>query len=137
MIGTPGRLSDLVTTNPDALSLRRVKYTIFDEADELMDVDWEQQMAPILTGPTAHYTDSRQYLMFSATFNREAREAAVSRMIPIIIARDTFLLTLRAIGQISGEKLHQDRHRASRVYTHEHSSSHHLDRRQHEARRCG
>ncbi|KAL9082332.1 MAG: hypothetical protein Q9159_006504 [Coniocarpon cinnabarinum] len=76
LIGTPGRLRDLVTTRGKALSLARLKYTILDEADELLDVDWEDQLAPMITGPTAYYSEDRQYMMFSATFNRAAREAA-------------------------------------------------------------
>lgn len=49
LVGTPGRLADIVTTAPGALSLKRLKHTIFDEADELMGADWEPQMAPMLT----------------------------------------------------------------------------------------
>ena len=50
LIGTPGRLRDIVTTAPGALSLKRLKHVVFDEADELMDSDWEAQMVPMLTG---------------------------------------------------------------------------------------
>lgn len=76
LIGTPGRLADIITTRSESVSLKRLRYTIFDEADELMDPDWEQQMAPMLTGASAHHNESRQFMMFSATFSREAREAA-------------------------------------------------------------
>lgn len=50
LIGTPGRVCDLVTNCPGVVSLKRLKHTIFDEADELMDPDWESQMAPMLFG---------------------------------------------------------------------------------------
>ena len=60
LIGTPGRLADIVTTRPEALSLIRLKYTIFDEADELMDPDWEDGMAPMITGATAHHNEVSQ-----------------------------------------------------------------------------
>lgn len=49
LIGTPGRLKDFVF-RPHILSLKRLKYTVIDEADEMLGYDWEDEMEPILRG---------------------------------------------------------------------------------------
>lgn len=49
LIGTPGRLCDLMD-RAHVLSLRRVRYTVVDEADEMLDLDWEEQLRRILHG---------------------------------------------------------------------------------------
>jgi len=50
LIGTPGRLKDVVENEPRWLSLDRLKYTVIDEADELLNDDWEEEMKPLLGG---------------------------------------------------------------------------------------
>ena len=50
LIGTPGRLKDVVENEPRWLSLDRLKYTVIDEADELLNDDWEDEMKPLLGG---------------------------------------------------------------------------------------
>lgn len=67
LIGTPGRLKDFVETETRWLSLRRIKYvreptpvspmltqacryTILDEADELIQPDWNEHMKSMLSG---------------------------------------------------------------------------------------
>ena len=49
LIGTPGRLLDFMD-KPHVLSLHRVKYTIIDEADEMLQSDWEQEFNKIMSG---------------------------------------------------------------------------------------
>ena len=49
LIGTPGRLIDFIERG-NLLSLRRVKYTIIDEADELIGPDWMDDMKAIMSG---------------------------------------------------------------------------------------
>lgn len=49
MIGTPGRIQDLMN-RPDVLSMRRVKFTVIDEADEMLHGDWEEEMKKIIGG---------------------------------------------------------------------------------------
>ena len=49
LIGTPGRLIDFMN-KPHVLSLRRVKYTIIDEADEMVHADWETEFNMIMSG---------------------------------------------------------------------------------------
>ncbi len=49
LIATPGRLCDFID-RPHALSLQRLKYTIIDEADEMLNSDWEQEFKKIMSG---------------------------------------------------------------------------------------
>ncbi|KAJ5288649.1 hypothetical protein N7478_001679 [Penicillium angulare] len=75
LIGTPGRIIDFMG-QPHLLSLRRVKYTVIDEADELLDSDWEEDFKKIMSGGDMNEDDDHRYLMFSATFNKECRKLA-------------------------------------------------------------
>lgn len=49
LIGTPGRLVDFIH-RPHILTLRRLKYMIIDEADEMLDQDWNEELDQILNG---------------------------------------------------------------------------------------
>ncbi|KAL4805585.1 P-loop containing nucleoside triphosphate hydrolase protein [Aspergillus unguis] len=75
LIGTPGRLIDFMD-KPHILSLRRVKYTIIDEADELLLADWEADLKKIMSGGDVNEDADHRYMMFSATFNKGCRELA-------------------------------------------------------------
>lgn len=49
LIATPGRLIDFMD-RPDNLTMRRLKYMVIDEADEMLHGDWEEDMAKIMGG---------------------------------------------------------------------------------------
>jgi ATP-dependent RNA helicase DDX3X len=49
LVATPGRLCDMLERK-HLLSLDRCRYTVIDEADELLDEDWQGQTSMILTG---------------------------------------------------------------------------------------
>lgn len=49
LIASPGRLIDLME-RPNVLTLRRVKYMVVDEADEMLHADWEEEFNKILSG---------------------------------------------------------------------------------------
>lgn len=49
LIATPGRLCDLMD-RPHVLSLNRVKFTVIDEADEMLDSGWETALTKIMAG---------------------------------------------------------------------------------------
>lgn len=49
LIGTPGRLVSFIN-KPRVLSLRRLKYMVIDEADEMLDADWQEQIQQIMLG---------------------------------------------------------------------------------------
>lgn len=48
LIGTPGRLIDFIK-RPHLLTLKRLRYVILDEADEMLRSDWENELKDILT----------------------------------------------------------------------------------------
>jgi superfamily II DNA/RNA helicase len=62
MVATPGRLLDLIDHN--ALSLSNVATLVLDEADRLLDMGFEDEVARILS----MLPPQRQNLFFSATF---------------------------------------------------------------------
>jgi len=49
LIGTPGRLVDFIN-RPHVLTLKRLKYMIIDEADEMLHSDWETELKQIMSG---------------------------------------------------------------------------------------
>lgn len=49
LIGTPGRLVDFIY-RPRLLTLKRLKHIVIDEADEMLDLDWEEDLKQILSG---------------------------------------------------------------------------------------
>ncbi|TKA81621.1 hypothetical protein B0A49_01255 [Cryomyces minteri] len=75
LIATPGRLCDFMD-QPGILSLKRVKYTVIDEADEMLQSDWEEGLKKMMAGGDANEDADHVFTMFSATFPKEARELA-------------------------------------------------------------
>lgn len=75
LIGTPGRLRDFMS-DPNLLVLSRLRYTIIDEADEMLHDDWAEEMSQILSGGDANLDSQHHYLLFSATFNKHMRNVA-------------------------------------------------------------
>ncbi|KAK5136145.1 hypothetical protein LTR08_003982 [Meristemomyces frigidus] len=75
LIATPGRLCDLMG-KPDILTMRRVKYTIIDEADEMLQSDWEEELRTIMAGGDTNEDADHVYMMYSATFPKGARDMA-------------------------------------------------------------
>lgn len=49
LIATPGRLMDFMQ-NLKLLSFRRLKFTVIDEADELLSSGWEEAMQKLFSG---------------------------------------------------------------------------------------
>ncbi|KAI7670431.1 DEAD/DEAH box RNA helicase, partial [Hortaea werneckii] len=75
LVATPGRLCALMD-KPNVLTMSRVKYTILDEADEMLHSDWEDELNKIMAGGDTNEDADHVYLMFSATFPKQAREMA-------------------------------------------------------------
>lgn len=53
-----------------------IRYTIIDEADEMVSPDWVEEMRSVMGGADANADDDHVYMMFSATFPKEARAVA-------------------------------------------------------------
>lgn len=75
LIATPGRLRDFMK-DPSLLVLSRLRFTIIDEADELLHDDWTEEMVDVLGCGAANLDGQHQYLLFSATFDKIMRREA-------------------------------------------------------------
>ncbi|PWW80799.1 DEAD-domain-containing protein [Tuber magnatum] len=76
LVGTPGRLADFIERGR-ILSLRRLKFVVIDEADEMLDMGFEPQIRKLLqSSGNANEDDDQQVLMFSATFQKAIRKLA-------------------------------------------------------------
>lgn len=49
LVATPGRLVDFLG-RPDVLSLKRLRYLVIDEADEMLQEDWQIDLDRIMIG---------------------------------------------------------------------------------------
>ncbi|KAF4994420.1 hypothetical protein FGRMN_5839 [Fusarium graminum] len=74
LVGTPGRLVDFIQ-RPKNLTLRRLRYMVIDEADELLNDDWAEELNPILSGGEQDEGNVK-FSLFSATFPKAARDLA-------------------------------------------------------------
>ena len=70
VVGTPGRVIDLMERG--ALDLSQIKFAILDEADEMLDMGFVEDIERILDSTP----EEKQMLMFSATVPAEARKIA-------------------------------------------------------------
>lgn len=73
IVGTPGRIIDLLTANGGRVTnLKRVTYLVLDEADRMFDMGFEPQVTKIFT----QVRPDRQTVLFSATFPRKMEHLA-------------------------------------------------------------
>ena len=70
IIGTPGRLQDLMDMN--CLSLAGVKFLVLDEADRMLDMGFEESIRAIVS----KISPARQTLLFTATWPRAIQRLA-------------------------------------------------------------
>ena len=94
VVGTPGRLLDLIERN--ALNIKHIKTLVLDEADEMLNMGFIEDIEKIL----AETPTERQTALFSATLPKRIRDLA-SRFMrdpqSVTIKRET--LTVSAIEQ--------------------------------------
>ncbi|KAI1434813.1 P-loop containing nucleoside triphosphate hydrolase protein [Xylaria sp. CBS 124048] len=95
LVASPGRLIDMIE-RPNILSLRRVKYMVIDEADEMLDSSWEEDFAKILGGGEQEEGNVK-YMLFSATF-----PSPVRRLAKRILAEDHLRIKVGRIGSTHG-----------------------------------
>jgi ATP-dependent RNA helicase DDX3X len=74
LIGTPGRIQDLLTRGVTSLSL--VKYVVLDEADRMLDMGFEASIREIMNEFELPSNQDRTTMMFSATFPPAIRHLA-------------------------------------------------------------
>ena len=85
VVGTPGRTVDLI--NRKALKLGNIEWLVLDEADEMLNMGFKDELDKVL----ASTPDTKQTLLFSATFPKEVEAIASNYM-------------LRPVEITSGEK---------------------------------
>ena len=72
VVGTPGRVKDLIGQN--ALKLSNIRYVVLDEADEMLDFGFLADIKWILSA----IPNERQMMLFSATMSKEISGIAQS-----------------------------------------------------------
>ncbi len=70
VIGTPGRVKDLIARN--VIKLKNVRFAVLDEADEMLDFGFLPDIKSILS----HVTGEHQTMLFTATMNKKVSEVA-------------------------------------------------------------
>lgn len=94
IVGTPGRMIDLITQG--ALDLSNVQYLVLDEADEMLSMGFVEDIETILKETPS----SRQTALFSATLPPEIRRLADRYLRnPQSIAIERKQMTVDAIAQ--------------------------------------
>ena len=103
-VGTPGRIIDHLRR--ETLSLRRVRYAVLDEADQMLDIGFLPDIRRIL-GRTPK---ARQTALFSATMPTSIRRLIWQFMDdPVTITVDSELSTVDSIEQIYFEVAQRDK----------------------------
>ncbi|MDF2673849.1 MAG: ATP-dependent helicase [Clostridiales bacterium] len=74
VVGTPGRILDHL--NRRTLNLSKIKYVILDEADEMLDMGFIEDIESILKG----VNEDRQTMLFSATMPAQIKAIAKKHM---------------------------------------------------------
>ncbi len=74
VVGTPGRTVDLI--NRRALKLGNINWLVLDEADEMLNMGFKEDLDKVLSATP----DSKQTLLFSATFPKEVEAIAKNYM---------------------------------------------------------
>ena len=70
IVATPGRLNDLI--NRGKVDIAGVRYVVFDEADEMLQMGFQEELNAIL----AHTPSEKNTLLFSATMSKEVKTIA-------------------------------------------------------------
>jgi ATP-dependent RNA helicase DeaD len=91
VVGTPGRLRDHLERG--SLNLTALRAAVLDEADEMLDMGFREDLEQILDGTPA----TRRTLMFSATLPR-----------PIVAMARTYQRDAHRIASAEGERGHGD-----------------------------
>src|SRR3989344_4753083 len=109
IIGTPGRLKDLIERR--ALSLAKVSNVVLDEADRMLDMGFINDMKYLL----AKVAPERQTLLFSATISHEIEGIGRTKHGVEKLSRTLAERGFKAVS-IHGDKTHGNRARALKQF---------------------
>ena len=70
LVGTPGRIKDLLSDSYNGLSMENIQTFVLDEADRLLDIGFADEIREIQDFMPKQKRHDRQTLMFSATMPR-------------------------------------------------------------------
>ena len=94
LVATPGRLLDLHSQR--VLHLDKIEVLVLDEADRMLDMGFHREISKIIS----LLPDSRQNLLFSATFSKDIKSLAQNILRhPVNIDTSPETLTVEAINQ--------------------------------------
>ena len=95
VIGTPGRVADHLS-NTKGFKLSKLKYLVFDEADRLLDLDFEKQINQILS----QLPKERHTFLFSATMTTKVHKLEKASLTdPVKIEINTKYTTVNTLVQ--------------------------------------
>lgn len=107
VVGTPGRVVDLMDRG--ALELGGVEYFVLDEADEMLQLGFLEDVERVIDALPTH----RQIALLSATVPDDLREIAAAHLSePVEIQVEESTLTVDHIQQTFVEVDHHDKNRA-------------------------
>ncbi|KAK4229054.1 hypothetical protein QBC38DRAFT_387467 [Podospora fimiseda] len=78
LVATPGRLKHFMA-EPHLLTFHRLRFMVIDEADEMLQEDWKEELDTIMSGGEQE-EGNINYMLFSATFPKAARDLAKTHM---------------------------------------------------------
>lgn len=82
LVGTPGRLNDLISNFGLASKLAGVRHFILDEGDTLLDAGFKPEIVKICRGLPDRSTHPRQSLLFSATVPSSLKDVVSVALLP-------------------------------------------------------
>ena len=97
LVGTPGRIIDLLSHHENVFSVARVKMVVLDEVDVMLQMGFRNQISSIVEGIPC----KPQYAMFSATVPAEIENLAASMLkSPIFVSVGSQGLPNKMVKQI-------------------------------------
>ncbi len=107
VVGTPGRVSDMIRQK--ALSLGNVKRLILDEADEMLNMGFKEELFDIMS----HTPKEKQTLLFSATMPNDVVKIANTFMVsPHKITAERLNMGVENIGHFYYQVNSRDKYAA-------------------------
>ncbi|XP_054479832.1 probable ATP-dependent RNA helicase DDX4 [Anoplopoma fimbria] len=91
LCGTPGRLLDMIGRGK--VGMDKLRYLVLDEADRMLDMGFEPDMRRLVGSPGMPTKESRQTLMFSATYPED-----IQRMAADFLKTDYLFLAVGVVG---------------------------------------
>jgi ATP-dependent RNA helicase DDX3X len=116
LIATPGRLIDFLKRGN--IILNYVNYLVLDEADRMLDMGFDKQIAEIVFRFNMPPKEERQSLLFSATFSKEVYSTAESYIKNYLIATNNLHADEFSINENVKHEFHHVEQRDKDLFLH-------------------